>query len=463
MKRFLGSLRRSPQLSSQRSSRDPSPTYHPESPEAVVVREVIAFCETGRIDKPGHEYLHLPAIVEAAESGPAASQAAARQIHKFLSNPKSRKRNRQYYAIMLLKILAENPGETFTRHIDSQFVTSIKNLLREGQDINVQQILLETLESLAQGRSGDQNLAQLLEMWGREKERFAKYHRPPPVAPVAFAQRPDGYFARHQRSHELPPSEELAARIFEANSTAKLLVQMVQSTPTGELLQNDLAKEFAQRCQLASRSIQHYINDTNPAPDEDTMLTLIETNDKLSVALSKYQRAVVNARKAQAASQPQIQQSSRVEEPKSHVNAAESIPIPRNRFVPRLSMPEKPLRNKQSERSEQPAQPSTQPMQQKQPTQVPGVARPPSPNVSPIAPVGPTLWSQPSATNGSTATTKDNRETTFSTGFQYNSNDFQIENPFADKFSTAIDNTTDDTQINSNTYQATSTSSRMFN
>lgn len=34
-----------------------------------------------------------------------------------------------------------------------------------------------------------------------------------------------------------------------------------------------------------------------PAPDNDTMATLIETNDLLSAALSKYQRASLNARK----------------------------------------------------------------------------------------------------------------------------------------------------------------------
>lgn len=39
------------------------------------------------------------------------------------------------------------------------------------------------------------------------------------------------------------------------------------------------------------------MNAQDPHPDEDTLLTLIETNDQLSLALSKYQRAILNARK----------------------------------------------------------------------------------------------------------------------------------------------------------------------
>lgn len=63
-------------------------------------------------------------------------------------------------------------------------------------------------------------------------------------------------------------------------------------------------REFSQRCQAASRSIQSYMAVENPPPDENTMLTLIETNEQLSVALSKYQRAILNARKALGAATP---------------------------------------------------------------------------------------------------------------------------------------------------------------
>jgi GAT domain len=75
-------------------------------------------------------------------------------------------------------------------------------------------------------------------------------------------------------------------------------LQTIQSTPSSELLSNDLIKEFAERAAAANRSIQDYINADNPAPDEDTMLTLIETNEQLSIAMSKHQRALLQARKA---------------------------------------------------------------------------------------------------------------------------------------------------------------------
>ena len=43
--------------------------------------------------------------------------------------------------------------------------------------------------------------------------------------------------------------------------------------------------------------MQSYIHSNNPAPDEDTLLTLIETNDALAGAMSRHQRAVLQARR----------------------------------------------------------------------------------------------------------------------------------------------------------------------
>jgi hypothetical protein len=86
-------------------------------------------------------------------------------------------------------------------------------------------------------------------------------------------------------------------RIEEARTSANLLLQLIQSTPPSELLQNDLITEFSGRCQVASRSMQLFMKAENPAPDNDTMLTLIETSDQLSLAMSKHQRAVLQARK----------------------------------------------------------------------------------------------------------------------------------------------------------------------
>lgn len=68
------------------------------------------------------------------------------------------------------------------------------------------------------------------------------------------------------------------------------------NTPATEMLNNDLIKEFANRCQSASRSIQGYMT-CEPGPDNDTMESLIDTNEQLQTALNQHQRAVLNARK----------------------------------------------------------------------------------------------------------------------------------------------------------------------
>lgn len=106
------------------------------------------------------------------------------------------------------------------------------------------------------------------------------------------------YFARNHRQRGLPPPAELSQRVEEAKTSAKLLSQVVQSTPPSEVLNNELIKEFDERCQSASRSIQGYIHSDNPPPDEDTLLTLIETNDQLATAMSRHQRAMLQARRA---------------------------------------------------------------------------------------------------------------------------------------------------------------------
>lgn len=89
--------------------------------------------------------------------------------------------------------------------------------------------------------------------------------------------------------------EELVARIAEAQTSAKLLEQVLQSTPPAEVPTNDLVKEFADRCKSASRSMVAYIQATDPSPDEDTLTTLIETNDVLSMALDRHKKVVKTA------------------------------------------------------------------------------------------------------------------------------------------------------------------------
>ena len=51
--------------------------------------------------------------------------------------------------------------------------------------------------------------------------------------------------------------------------------------------------------------MQKYIHADNPAPDEDTLLTLIETNDALATSMSRHQRALLQARRMTSTSPPQ--------------------------------------------------------------------------------------------------------------------------------------------------------------
>ncbi|KAF7505962.1 hypothetical protein GJ744_012404 [Endocarpon pusillum] len=301
MKRILGTFNRRAGV----QEAQPQSVPQGDSPESTIVREVIAFCESSAPNSPtaGDEFLHLPAIVDAAESSPAAAREGANCIRKFLTKDYASRAYAQYNAVMLMRILSDNPGRSFTRNFDASFVKTVKELLREGQDLSVQQILRETLDSFATGKTDNETLSALMEMWTKEKAK----NNTKVYGNSAGPQNPNGHsqvapsgdhFARHHRQpRSLPPPDELAARIEEARTTAKLLSQTVQSTPSAEISNNDLIKEFADRASSASRSIQGYIHSTNPAPDEDTLLTLIETNDHLSIAMSKHQRALLQARR----------------------------------------------------------------------------------------------------------------------------------------------------------------------
>lgn len=117
----------------------------------------------------------------------------------------------------------------------------------------------------------------------------------PPFDPY-LGQR-QGYHPPPHRSNRLPDPVELANRLEEARSSAKLLEQVVACTPSSEVLSNDLIKEFADRCSTALRSVQAYMAADDPAPDNDTMESLIDTNEQLQQALNQHHRAVLQARK----------------------------------------------------------------------------------------------------------------------------------------------------------------------
>lgn len=74
----------------------------------------------------------------------------------------------------MIRILIDNPGHTFARNLDAKFTSTVKDLLRQGRDMNVQQFLRETLEFMDTQRSWDEDLAALVAMWKKEKERYNK-------------------------------------------------------------------------------------------------------------------------------------------------------------------------------------------------------------------------------------------------------------------------------------------------
>ncbi|KAF3926995.1 hypothetical protein ABW20_dc0109674 [Dactylellina cionopaga] len=204
---------------------------------------------------------------------------------------------------MLLRILVDNPGATFTKNIDSKFVDALKGLYRNSRDPSVRQLLVENLEYFV--RKDDAGLQPVKEWYAKEKETSMKvYSQVSPGSRGAMgiysgvsAPAPHQGHHHHRRpKNTLPTPEELAARISEAQTSAKLLMQILQSTPTNEILANQLITEFADRCSAASRSIQAFIEADNPSPDESTMLTLFETNEQLATSLSRHQLAVFSAK-----------------------------------------------------------------------------------------------------------------------------------------------------------------------
>ncbi|WYZ45516.1 hypothetical protein EsH8_VIII_000832 [Colletotrichum jinshuiense] len=277
-----------------------------ETPEAIAAHSVKQFCESGGPNAQGDEVLYLPPIVDAAESSPAAAAECARILRKYLAKDNMSKPSWQYNAIMLIRILTDNPGPTFTRNMDKKFADTVKELYRSTRDPSVKQMLSETLDTFEATKFDDHGLGELISMWKKEKERSYKQYGHPrqPTGPdprtmnaPPFDSHSQNYFARNHTNRSLPNPVELASRLEEARTSAKLLSQVVINTPPQEVINNDLIKEFADRCLSASKSIQLYMVAENPSPDNDTMEHLIDTNEQLQSALNQHQRAILGARK----------------------------------------------------------------------------------------------------------------------------------------------------------------------
>lgn len=116
--------------------------------------------------------------MESAESSPAAAKECAQVIRKFLTKDNSSRPHVQYNGIMLVRILSDNPGPTFTRNLDKKFVETVKELLRSGRDPSVKQILMETLDNFQREKKQDEGLALLIQMWEKEQGKMAKLNGP---------------------------------------------------------------------------------------------------------------------------------------------------------------------------------------------------------------------------------------------------------------------------------------------
>ncbi|KAG0637037.1 hypothetical protein HOY80DRAFT_303314 [Tuber brumale] len=339
MKRILTTFKRERGDASERRYRDAgdrgrsdssASLAEDDSPEGRIVIAIKSFCESGgpQSQNSGEEVLYLPTIVDLAESSPTAARAAAHTIRKYLETKKnnSLRPHTQCNAIMLTRILSDNPSCAFTRNLaEAKFIAAVKELLKHGREPSVRQKLVETLEHFdgrvtagvgveveGHGDEEVEGLKGLVEVWAKEKRNMAKLSKSAPAfggggglftsIPNTNGQHQPHHYSAHQ-SH-LPNMEELAARISEAQTSAKLLEQVLQSTPHPEIPRNELICEFADRCKVASRSMQRYISvasgDDDGAGDgggidEDTLTTLIMTNDLLTMAVGKHARAVKEA------------------------------------------------------------------------------------------------------------------------------------------------------------------------
>lgn len=172
------------------------------------------------------EVLFLPPIVDAAESSPAAAAECARVLRKFLGKDYSSKPSWQYNAIMLIRILVDNPGETFTRNLDDKFVDTVRALLKNVKDRSVWRILLETLDDFECTKMHDQNLAPLILMWKMEKEvALRKRGVGPPIVslshhtllvltPAGPSPAADSAETRHDHDDEPSTAEPAFSKLF---------------------------------------------------------------------------------------------------------------------------------------------------------------------------------------------------------------------------------------------------------
>ena len=79
---------------------------------------------------------------------------------------------------MLVRILTDNPGPTFTQGFDESFVKNVLKLLRGCKDQGTQQILREALDSIEVNKSHDEGAQGLIAMWKKEKGAVNRLNTP---------------------------------------------------------------------------------------------------------------------------------------------------------------------------------------------------------------------------------------------------------------------------------------------
>lgn len=174
-------------------------------------------------------------------------------------------------------------------------------------------------------------------------------------------------------------------------------------------------KEFSERCAGAARSVQGYMAVESPPPDEDTMLTLIETNELLSVALSKYQRAVLNGRRA-------------VGTTTNNNNGAAANNVNRTGNENRTFTSRDPSTNGQMVTPSCPAEPAEPPRQASSPQFLEEI-----PSLPPLS-----STEEPHLSHSAFPTPSHAKPATPSPvqpaqrRYEYDADEFQVENPFAD-------------------------------
>lgn len=75
---------------------------------------------------------------------------------------------------MLIRILVDNPGETFTRALDADFVETMRKLLKHARENRVRNMAMEMLDDFEHTKMYDENLQALVLMWKAQKEEAVR-------------------------------------------------------------------------------------------------------------------------------------------------------------------------------------------------------------------------------------------------------------------------------------------------